>query len=69
MVLEISSKTDRVSSGVKAKSNIEKGFKVNKTSRITFHTAKHDFQHYFQSYYNYLWKMGRMDEEQAVVNS
>ena len=41
------------------------GFKVNKTLWITFH-KNIIFQQYYQSYCDYLLKMGRMDEEQAV---
>ena len=49
------------------------GFKVNKTFWIQvllviLHSTQQNiiFQHYYQSYCDYLSKMGRMDEEQAV---
>ena len=42
------------------------GFKVNKRFWITFHTAKNYFQQYYQSYCNYLSKIGHMDKERAV---
>ena len=41
------------------------GFKFNKTFWVTFH-KNIIFQQYYQSYCDYLFKTGRMDEEQAV---
>ena len=41
------------------------GIKVNKTFE-SHSTQQNIFQQYYQSYCNYLLKMGRMDEEQAV---
>ena len=69
---KISSKASRVGSGVQCEINMIKESKVNKTFWIKFllvilHSVPENiiFQHYSQSYCDYLLKMGCMDEEHA----
>ena len=59
-------KQSRVIRGVQGKSNITQVLKS--TKRFESHSTQQNiiFQHYYKSYCDYLLKMGRMDEEQAV---
>ena len=62
----MSSKTSHVASDVQGKSSIYLALKSIK--RFESHSTQQNtiFQHHYQKYCDYLLKMGRMDEKQAV---
>ena len=66
---KISSKTSRVGSGVQSKSSIYEVLKSIK--RFVSHATQQNiiFQHYYQSYCDYLLKMGRMMKSKLYLNS
>ena len=63
---QISSKTNRVGSGVQSKNSIYQVFKSIKRFESHFTEQSIIVQYYYQLCWDYLLIMGRMDEEQAV---